>query len=79
MCLIKIGIANCGELPVVPNGTLTSSSYGAGSRASLTCNYPFSAVGSLTYSCNEKGDWIGTGRCSKWQYVVNVNLEKCLQ
>ena len=55
----------CGELPVIANGSLSAKSKGAGTEATVSCNLPYAVQGSLTYRCNEQGIWSGNGRCGE--------------
>jgi len=58
-----IELVQCGKLPLISNGTLYSTSDGAGALATLTCNSPYGVDGSLIYRCTSGGQWSGTGKC----------------
>ena len=60
-----LGLVTCNKSISVINGFFNKLGFfnGAGNTLFLTCNIPYTVIGSPNYVCNDTGQWEGNGTC----------------
>ena len=64
--LLHADIVDCGNPPMISNGSFLYVNTTFASMASLQCKEGYSITGSVSYICEQSGIWGGAERCGKF-------------